>query len=147
MPRLQMPRAPYDLFVCSEPRVFFMHFRWLRATAFLFTFYTGIVRFLSRPFDDGPVQSCKETVRKSCGHLSPSKKSQGYRMTPVRCPYGRRTGAVRWLCHHRVAFGISVLNEYNFSFLIEMPAKQALLSLNGGISAIFLFSMSEDNCW
>ena len=70
--------------------------------------------------NDEPLQSRRETVRKSCGHrvvfLSTVQRN---------CKDTIRHGAVRWLCHHRVAFSISVTNENSLSFLTEMPAKQA----------------------
>ena len=94
-----LPRAPCNKFVYDFLCDFFGHRRWQRATAYVFTLSTSIVRFLVRALGGGgggqagvnPYRGCAEIVRKSC-NLS------GVAVQSPQPPDGNRTETVRLPC-------------------------------------------------
>ena len=83
-------------FICLRLSVrFFRHRKWLRATAYSFTFYTSTVQFLVRAFGVGSRQSRTETVRRSYGNRAVSAfsalKSYSARAASIRRSRGDGT--------------------------------------------------------
>ena len=77
---------------------FFGHRRWLRATAYVFTLSTGIVRFLLRGnLGVNPYRDCAEIVQKSCNVSAVAVQS--LHLYGACAGIGLRTDTVRGLCN------------------------------------------------
>ena len=89
------------------------HRRWLRATAYVFTLSTSIVRVLVRPWPlarVNPYRGCAEIVRKSCNLSGVAVQSpqppDDNRTEPVRLPCRGCADIVRWPWRHRTVLSV-----------------------------------------